>query len=528
MHHLLIILVLSLSFSISALIRSQPADYGFQLNEFDPFFNYRATKFITDNGLDAYLHWHDDMSWYPHGRDIAATSQVMLHVTTAILYQIFGGGTDLYGFTIVLPMILGSLTAIVVFALVRVIGGTTAGLFASLLYSVSLPIIVRGSIGWFKSEPLGLFFGLLAIYLFLSGIKSNSHKIALAKLIGGGIFLGFSFSAWGGSEFFVLPIGLFIMSLPFVRQDNRFLMWAIPAFLLGIAIAVAPLERPGIQFFTKASGFMLIGPTIFLIACYFIQKIGKIEHKKRNSALFLAAVIIPGIFILSANVFGLPSFRYLNAINPFLTTIDPLVDSVAEHATTTVFQSFLFNSVFMIFGAIGVWLIFKNLLNNSNNNRDVQIFALIIGLFGIYISSAFIRLELYSSLSLIILGSVGLSLLTKEIFKPEQKETKKITKPHPVALKISFAVIITILLIIPMMLPAGSNWVNSVKAPPTILNGGSNYNIAVNDWLDATDWLKNNTPKDAVIASWWDYGYWITTLGERKSLADNATIIDWQ
>ena len=42
------------------------------------------------------------------------------------------------------------------------------------------------------------------------------------------------------------------------------------------------------------------------------------------------------------------------------------------------------------------------------------------------------------------------------------------------------------------------------------------------------DWIKNNTPEDAVIASWWDYGYWITTLGERTSLADNATLIDWQ
>jgi len=38
------------------------------------------------------------------------------------------------------------------------------------------------------------------------------------------------------------------------------------------------------------------------------------------------------------------------------------------------------------------------------------------------------------------------------------------------------------------------------------------------------EWLKTNTPKDAVIASWWDYGYWITTLGERTSLADNATL----
>ena len=55
------------------------------------------------------------------------------------------------------------------------------------------------------------------------------------------------------------------------------------------------------------------------------------------------------------------------------------------------------------------------------------------------------------------------------------------------------------------------------------MNGGSAYNIATNDWLDALDWMKNNTPKDAVVASWWDYGYWISTMGERASLADNST-----
>ena len=60
--------------------------------------------------------------------------------------------------------------------------------------------------------------------------------------------------------------------------------------------------------------------------------------------------------------------------------------------------------------------------------------------------------------------------------------------------------------------------------PPTILNGGTGFTIATNDWLDALDWIKNNTPKDAVIASWWDYCYLITTMGERTTLVDNATL----
>ena len=197
------------------MLRSQPADFGWELHEFDPFFNYRATQYIVDNGMDSYFQWNDDLSWHPYGRDVSQTSQVMLHLTAATTYSVFGGGGNLYDHTILFPVIFGSLTGIVFFALVRVIGGTTAGLFSALLFSISLPIIIRGQIGWFKSEPLGLFFSILALYLFLSGIKSKNHKIAICKIISAGIFIVFGLSAWGGDQFFILPIGIFILSLPF-------------------------------------------------------------------------------------------------------------------------------------------------------------------------------------------------------------------------------------------------------------------------------------------------------------------------
>ena len=99
LNHLLVIGVLVLSFSISFMIRSQGADYGFELNEFDPFFNFRATEYIVENGYVEYFDWHDDKSWYPEGRNMS-NSQTMLHLTAAATYQIFGGDLSLYDFTI--------------------------------------------------------------------------------------------------------------------------------------------------------------------------------------------------------------------------------------------------------------------------------------------------------------------------------------------------------------------------------------------------------------------------------------------
>ncbi len=528
LHHLLIIGILAISFSISVMVRSQAAEYGLQLNEFDPFFNYRATQFIVDNGFLEYFNWHDDMSWHPNGRDVSATSQVMLHITAASLYPIFGSGLNLYEFTIIFPVVFGSLTAIVIFALVRVIGGTTAGLFAALFYSLSVPIIVRGTIGWFKSEPLGLFYGLIGVYLFLSGIKSENKKIAILKLVGAGIFLSFGLASWGGIQFFIIPLGFFFLALPFLRKDHNFLIWAIPLFTTALFLSTLAFERPGVNFVTGLGGFALIGPTGFLIVCILIQKISKEDKRIRNGLALLGGTIVAGIVIVASGMFNAGSFRYQNAIFPFLTTTSPLVDSVAEHATTTTAQSFYFLSIFMIFAGIGVWLIFrtKSSIKDSTSkiDSDMVAFALIIGFIGVYIASAFIRLEIFASVSVIILSSIGLSVITSEIFKKRIHGEKKFVSSASSITKISYIVVIVALLIIPASLPGNASWINGVKAPPTILNGGTTFNIATNDWLDAMHWLNTNTDKDAVIASWWDYGYWITTLGERKSLADNATI----
>jgi dolichyl-diphosphooligosaccharide--protein glycosyltransferase len=496
-------------------------EYGFELNEFDPFFNYRATEFIVENGLPAYLEWNDDLSWHPYGRDVSSDSQVMLHTSTATLYQIFGMGSSLYDFTIMFPVVVSSLTTIVIFALVRTIGGTTAGLLASLFFAVSPIIIMRGTLGWFKSEPLGLFYGLLAVYLLISAIKSDKGKVSAAKIVGAGIFLAFGLASWGGVQFFILPIGLFFIVLPFLRKDNRFLIWTSIIFASVFFLITSLFEKTGISFISSLNGFFLIGCTGFLIISAMIKKLGKTQL--RNLFVLLGGSVVAGVVIVSSNLINLPSFRYLNAANPFLITTDLLTDSVSEHATTTIDISFYMMSVLMIFAGIGAWLIFQKKVNNSLNIKyEMAAFALIIGFLGIYFSSAFVRLEVLGSISIMILAALGISILVSKILKGEHTRIGPVTK-------ISFLVIIVALLVTPMVYPEKLNWSNhNAGAPIVILNSGSGFDIATNDWSDAMQWVKGNTPQGAVVAAWWDYGYWINTLSERKTLADNATILDWQ
>ena len=515
LQHLLVIGVLVLSVSISMLIRSTPMNYGLELFEFDPFFNYRATEYILENGYDAYSHWVDEKSWHPFGRDVSENSQVVLHVTTSIFYQLFGFNSSLYNFTIIFPLVVGSLTAISVFAFVRVLGGTSAGLLAALMFSVSTPIFTRGLVGWFKSEPLGLFFGFLAMYLFVSGIMNYRSTSSLIKLVLGGLFLALGLSAWGGILFFIIPIITFYFIVPFLKRENNSIILGIPVFSASLILYSLLFERTS-DFTIGYIGLIVAFATVYVILCEIIKKFSDESNHIRNCLIVLISTIISVIGVFSSGLVNLPGFRYLNAANPFLTSLDPLTDSVSEHMTTNLETSYIFASVFIIFSMIGIWFLFSR--KTIDLKIDNRIFALVISILAIYFSSAFVRLEIFASVGLIILGSIGLTILFKKVFQ------SKVFPPT----KIIFCSIIVILFLIPVTLPENKNWISWADFSPTIKNGGSFYSVNTDDWKHSMNWLKNNSSEDSIIASWWDYGYWITTLSDRTTIVDNATLIDWQ
>lgn len=537
--HLLVIAVLALAFSCALIMRFYPIKYGYYLNEFDPYFDYRATKFIVDNGLNAYWQWHDTMSWYPEGRDVPGTSQSVLHITAAYLYQVFGRGMSLMDFTIAFPAIMGALTVIAVFALVRVLGGTTAGMFSALFWAFSPAIIQRGNLGWFKSEPLGLFFGILATYLFISAMKHKEVKYAIAKAIAGGLILGLANGSWGGIQYFSIPISLFFIALPFFRRDLTIPMYVAIAFTVLTLITAAAFPRPGISFVLGLPGLAMMAGTAFLVIAYYVRKISRPMVQTRNVAFALIAFVAIGIAFVAAGAYVSPSFRYLNAINPFIGSIDPLVESVAEHFTPTVADYFTDFSVLLMFAGLGGWLAFRR-------RNDTAIFALLLGITGVYVSATFARLLVFASVGIIVLAGLGLFEVTRSIMayretaatpataprltaatREERRKMEFASRAHSTSgqvVKISYVIVMIMLLSIPLFYPSNSNWVSSADVPTAIANGGTGYRLQTDDWTDAMEWLSQNTESDAVIASWWDYGYWITTLGNRPSLADNATL----
>jgi dolichyl-diphosphooligosaccharide--protein glycosyltransferase len=330
-------------------------------------------------------------------------------------------------------------------------------------------------------------------------------------------------NAWGGSQFFLIILGIFFLVLPFFLNDKKFIAYAAAIFLFSTIAVFSQLDPASfdaefINGHLKLGplGFLIVGIVAFTSICALIQKI-KQNFKTSYGLIILGCFIGIGSLLLVITD-KVSSLRYQSAGNPFLQGTDPLTDSVAEHAVASLSTTFFLESVFMIFAVIGIWLIFQNRITRSVNiKNEMAVFALITGVIGLYFSSSFARLELFASISLIILASIGVSILITKIFTAQKNPAKSITK-------ISFVVCIIILLVIPVVLPIHKNWVTNSSIAPSILYGGSFLMGPTNDWPDAMLWLKTNTPEDAKIFSWWDYGYWIQTLGDRTTYADGATL----
>jgi len=526
---ILLTLALVAVFSIALSLRIYPAKYGYYLHEYDPYFDYYATNHLVEwvkaNGLAGfaeYFKWRDYSTWFPEGRNIAASSQVGLHTAGAILYllatEIFNLQISLYDFLVILPVFLGAFTTLIMFLLVKRIAGAGGGLLAALFFATSPPLLWRGSLGWFKSEPLALFLALSATYLYLTiydpkiNIKGVMWRASLA-----GILLGYANTCWGGAQYFGIVFGLFFIIAALLKLDVEKTTYSGGLLVSFTLIISSIFPRPGPTFILNPIGILLIVGYLFNLIAY---KLAAIQDKMflRSSLKAVFTLLLLGLLVVSFGAVSAVSGRYLTVVFPFQRSGDPLVESVAEHFVPTHIEYFRSYGVLLFLALFGVYVAFRR-------KSPATVLALILGISGVYVASSFSRLMVYSTLALAILGAMGLVELSSSVLRSHRVAGKKAFL-HEVRsdVKIAYSILLIGLLTLPMVYPVGAGWRDATDQPVSIANAGTNFRVELPDWREALAWIKDNTPEDAVIIAWWDYGYWITVMGNRTTLADNATI----
>ena len=94
--------------------------YESMIHEFDPYFNYRTTKYLADEGFYDFHNWFDDRAWYPLGRIIGGTIYPGLMITSATIYhflQALNLTIDVRNVCVFLAPLFSSFTTIVTYLL---------------------------------------------------------------------------------------------------------------------------------------------------------------------------------------------------------------------------------------------------------------------------------------------------------------------------------------------------------------------------------------------------------------------------
>jgi dolichyl-diphosphooligosaccharide--protein glycosyltransferase len=59
------------------------------IHEYDPWFNFRATKYLVAQGAYDFWNWYDSESWYPLGRVVGGTVFPGIMFTGAFFKKLF-------------------------------------------------------------------------------------------------------------------------------------------------------------------------------------------------------------------------------------------------------------------------------------------------------------------------------------------------------------------------------------------------------------------------------------------------------
>lgn len=122
------------------------------IHEFDPWFNFRTTKHLVNNGYYEFLNWcalfsavfvqflltfllrFDDLSWYPLGRVVGGTVYPGLMVTSWLFHgamHLLNIPIDIRNVCVFLAPLFSGLTALATFLMTRELKDAGAGLIAA-------------------------------------------------------------------------------------------------------------------------------------------------------------------------------------------------------------------------------------------------------------------------------------------------------------------------------------------------------------------------------------------------------------
>ncbi len=363
-------------------------------------------------------------------------------------------------------------------------------------------------------------------------------------------------ASWGGYVFVLNMIGLHAGLLVILGRFSDKVYKAYSLFyIIGtiLAIQVPVVGLTPLKSLEQLGAFAVFAGFQVLQFCEINIRRSKLKGMKamqyRMKVIAIAALV--GIFVIAvctpAGYFGPISSRIRGLFVKHTKTGNPLVDSVAEHQPAKANSYYQYLHYFCVIAPIGFMIVMARF-------GDSPSFISAYGLAAYFFSHKMVRLILFLAPASSILGGIALGraiawsimqfstldLSSEEERKsndskkkkPIKKDTKQKTRVSDASrskyfIKKATAIIV---LISSMKLWNGFHkycWdISKHLSNPTIIQQGqtrSGDHVKVDDYREAYWWIRDNTPEDARIMSWWDYGYQLTAISNRTTIADGNT-----
>ncbi|MDD5574255.1 MAG: STT3 domain-containing protein [Candidatus Omnitrophica bacterium] len=409
------------------------------------------------------------------GRPIDPTTKNNIHLWLGFLFiraaSVFDPGAPLSLVLFLVPLVLSCAIGIFSFFTARKLGANDLGaLMASVAINISPFLVVRGASEWFDTDIYNVFFPLAIFGVFLYACQPERRvvvrRVVLCSLAG--LLTAFYASTWKGWWFIfdiILLSGvLYLLNLKQSQKEEN-----LPAEILrhhGTCLTL---------FFAFASLFVV------LLNGFSTWGDCLVEPLRLASILKVTeASMWPNVFLTVAELGGARG-----------------IDVVRSLGGQLVFFSGLIGLLYMA--------LFEHGLRNSRRG------------FGLLCLAFWITATFYSALeafrfTLLLVVPIGLAfgLAVTKFYEGASWFFSRYLAPQRAVL--ARGAFVFFLALYPVVNIA--DLYTRLSLPPFSID---------DQWHGVLTKIKDQTPRDAVIDSWWDFGHWFKAVAQRRVLFDGMT-----
>ncbi len=464
----------------------------------------------------------DTLSYYPAGRNLG-NDLLLLPMAIGYSFKLWGflglpqTSDAMLRYMFVFGPFVGALKAVAAFFLARELANTRVAAFSALLYSVSTASLTRNTAGDTGQESLGGLLIFVWLFLFIKAVKARAlSKQQISFAAASGLTLALANGTWGGNVFYLelITISALLYILFRVLRNHDVAEYA------GVALAFAATSLVG-----KFISFVLVPPryplseltppyllnyfalavALSVLLSYFLET----KQNKKVKPVFVLAAAAGVVFLALA-----ASGKLSQLIQEFMKFANSLLSGVKGDITAPTVAYYRESSFADFKNLFGVMLLAAPLgaayllYEFYKKDKFEALFIIVWLILGAIAFKWMIRLSFYLAL---VMPIVTFILVDRIAAYMERSADKKSKAKEDNRVSVAAIGIVVILLLLLNLTPS----IAQVSAAKDADRG-------VVPWQEAGLWLKNNTPQNALLIHWWDYGYYMQTFAERYTIVDGG------